>query len=836
MKLTPEQSRKLRLLQLMAEKQKRLQLSFDADILDSRPTPKQMEIIQSQKNVHYIIGSNRCLAEGTMVMTPSGPVAIQDIKVGDTVYDEHGKEIPVLKTFDQGMQEVVELTHYGRTWAECTDNHVWQVTTNKGSLREATTADIIKKRSRNYYTINRTEVDCPLGHKSVPQAYALGAFLGDGCSRQDRKSYLSISSGDNVIPLAVASQLGCELRKNSDANYTWQLMTGTDSVPFYKQWCSGRYAHEKIVDLEEVKSWDRQSVLKLLAGIIDTDGSVYVQPDGVVLSCNIQAESVIDFVHWAFLALWQIDVPRYVDDRPKYKTGPVHYVALKNRHQVSRALKDLSPYLHTVRKQWNPNWDQFVAGGKFNPRHLGVKPGKRRQVKCYDIHVGSDTNLYLLANGLVTHNSGKSQLGSRIVSWWFNENHPYLERPKKWGTKPLTILMIGQVGSQMDTELWNNKLKKFLKPGTYRVVRQGNAIDYIEHKENGNRIVFIAHLDPDAARKKAQAYTAQVVWLDEMPAKSGILSELRLRVFDEDGYMYCTFTPLLRNQEIRKIVDSAVGRSCKWFISILDNPKFSATERQDIIDELRSISASEAEFQARLNGEWMGMETAVFMYNPDKNWVDKLPDGYDPGLWPHVAVVDQASSGNAGLSVWAREPKRDIWYCVKARYMRGEPSSQLVQSVEREIESFNVVKRICDCNPSGYYKEAMLQGIKYHPITDKAFNKENSIDGANSALAKQQVYLTRGAEILAEELTMCSRSEDNPERIVKASKYHTADTFRYFLAKKPIFTEIKAEPRPEERIRVQWKERLTKEAEHAKRTKMRSMRRQRRALGVRRWM
>ena len=139
-----------------------------------------------------------------------------------------------------------------------------------------------------------------------------------------------------------------------------------------------------------------------------------------------------------------------------------------------------------------------------------------------------------------SNRSGKTQLGAKILSYWFNEDHPYLKRPKQWGTKPLTLMMIGQVGSQMDTELWRNKLEKFLKPGSYKVVRQGNAIDYVEHKENGNRIVFIAHLDPDAARKKAQAYTAQVVWLDEMPSKSGIITELRLRVFDEDGYMYCT--------------------------------------------------------------------------------------------------------------------------------------------------------------------------------------------------------------------------------------------------------------------------------------------------------
>lgn len=440
--------------------------------------------------------------------------------------------------------------------------------------------------------------------------------------------------------------------------------------------------------------------------------------------------------------------------------------------------------------------------------------------------INSKLNIHYIVG---SNRSGKSQLGARIVSWWFENNHPYLDRPEKWGDKPITILMVGQVGSQMDTELWNNKLSKFLNPGSYRVVRQGNSIDYIEHRENKNRIVFISHLDPDAARKKAQAYTAQVVWLDEMPSKAGVLSELRLRVLDENGFMYCTFTPLIRNQEIKKIVDASSTLSKKWFISILDNPKFDAAEREIIIDEMRALSASEAEFQARLNGAWMGMETAVFMYNPEINWMDKLPESYSPNIWPHVAVVDQASSGNAGLTVWAREPKRDFWYCLKAKYLKGEPSSLLVQTVEKEIKDFHIVKRICDCNPSGYYKEAQLQKIRYVPISEKAYNKENSIDEANAALVTGDFVLVSGSELLAEELTMCSRAEDNPEKIVKASKYHTADTFRYFLAKKPKFEEIQPEPRPEERIRRDWKNKLTNDQKKSKmqvRTKLRRIKRE----------
>lgn len=424
--------------------------------------------------------------------------------------------------------------------------------------------------------------------------------------------------------------------------------------------------------------------------------------------------------------------------------------------------------------------------------------------------IKSTTNInYIVAS----NRSGKSQLGSRIVAWWFEENHPYMKRKEKWGDRPLTILMVGRVGEQMESELWANKLEPFLTPGCYKVVKSGNSISRIEHRENGNKIIFISHHDADQARQKAQAYTAQIVWLDEMPTQVGILNELRARVFDSEGYMYCTFTPLIRNQEIRKIVDNKSRRAKKWFISLFDNPKLGDKTKEEIIEEYRAMSKSESEFQARVYGKWMSADTAVFSYDSEMHW--RKPEGYDPRIWPHVAVVDPAVSGTAGLTVYAREPKRDVWYCVYAKYVKGTAFSKMVPMIEELLQPFNITKRICDCNPSGFYKEAAEQGIKYQPVTDKSFNKENMIDACNDALANSIVYLSPGSEILVDELISCSRAEDNPDRIVKASKYHTADTFRYFIHLKPKFEVIKAEPKPEERLRVAWKEKLQSDKKRA---------------------
>ena len=435
-----------------------------------------------------------------------------------------------------------------------------------------------------------------------------------------------------------------------------------------------------------------------------------------------------------------------------------------------------------------------------------------------------------------SNRSGKTAVGSRIITWWWNNNHPYLERPKEWGDGSIKILMMGQDTRNIQFEIFAEKIKPFIgiEGVDYKVKRDGGNISAVTNLHNGNVIVFMSHSDAEQARRRGQGFTAQVVWLDEMPSISSIVTELILRVLTTNGYMYATFTPLIRNDEIRKIVDGADGiKSKKWLISILDNPAIKEEQRAELISHFRSISGSEAEFRARMYGDWLAADSLVFKYDAEKNLMN--PPGYDPIIWPHVVVVDPAASSIAGLSVWARHPSANVWWCVKAKYLKGQAFSELVQTVEKEVEHFNVIKRVCDCNPSGFYHEAYLQDIKYVPISDKQYNKENMIDACNKALMEQTVYLTDGAQPLIEELTVCSRNETDPSKIIKASKYHTADTFRYFVHAIPKYEGPKQVVARDEQIRYNWKQRLRKESEAYHAAKKKLERKQLKRLRRKKW-
>lgn len=411
---------------------------------------------------------------------------------------------------------------------------------------------------------------------------------------------------------------------------------------------------------------------------------------------------------------------------------------------------------------------------------------------------------------VAANRSGKSQLGGRAVSWWFDNAHPYMERPVEWGTGPLQILVVGRLGEQMESELWEKKIKPFLKPGTYKTVKIGNILQRVEHR-NGNRMIFLSHHDALHAREKVQAFTANVVWLDEMPDHAGLVTELVMRVLASKGRLYGTFTPLIRNEEIRKIVDSPAPGVRKYQLSMLDNPIYAGREAE-VAAQVRAACANEDEFRARMYGDWYAGDQRVFAYDLVRNRRD-LPAHYVAGAWRHVAVVDPSASGKTGLVVGAEDPATGQWYVVKAKYLQGKSAYELVEEVERELVGYRLVLRLCDCNPAGFYKEAARRGLSWIPYTEKADRKLETIDKTNSALLESRLLLTPAAVTLEEELVTCAWSDRNPDKIINASRYHTVDCLRYLVDRRPDFDPQHAVPLTEtQELRQSWKRKQQQQA------------------------
>lgn len=115
--------------------------------------PYQQEIVDNCREREVIqaaTGAGKALPLYTSILTPDGWKAMEDIHVGDTVYDEDGKETKVIGEFPQGKLEVWELEFDDGNTIECSKDHLWKFcivnkkSREKSEWLEKTTEEMLK--------------------------------------------------------------------------------------------------------------------------------------------------------------------------------------------------------------------------------------------------------------------------------------------------------------------------------------------------------------------------------------------------------------------------------------------------------------------------------------------------------------------------------------------------------------------------------------------------------------------------------------------------------------------------------------------------------------------
>lgn len=383
--------------------------------------------------------------------------------------------------------------------------------------------------------------------------------------------------------------------------------------------------------------------------------------------------------------------------------------------------------------------------------------------------------------------TGKSTIGARETAWIFEEKHPFWDTNKLFPNQPLLLLVIGRVGEQVESELWARKIKPFLTPDSYKEVRMGNSLQRVIHKESGNTIIFMSHHSINDAREKAQSYTAHFVWVDEMPNSLSFIIELLLRVQANNGRFLSTFTPLIRNADIKKYVDSAEAPLAKKYqMAMLDNPIYKGREAEVL---KRYDNLPEDERNARLFGEWFRGGQAVYNFDPEKQL--HQPEGYLPS-WTHVEAVDPAASGQAGFILLANEPGSPQWHVVRAEYIKGAAASDLLDEIEKRTKGINIIRRISDPHEAWFIKEAAKRKRYYMGVYKKNERKNELIKNLQESLNDGKILVTPWVPLLSDELTTCMWKEGT-DKIVGASRFHLLDAVQYANDNLPK-TETLAKP------------------------------------------
>lgn len=407
----------------------------------------------------------------------------------------------------------------------------------------------------------------------------------------------------------------------------------------------------------------------------------------------------------------------------------------------------------------------------FDPIDLESRPTPVQQDVLESVH--KIQYRYVVAG----NQSGKSQLGAREVAWIFEDNHPFWSRPARWGEEPLVMLVIGRTTKQVEEVLWR-KISAFLNPSEYKTVSVGNTLQKVINTRNGNTIIFASHHADNEAREKLQAYVAHYVWIDEMPKSLALVEELHRRCQSRRGYFLATFTPKVRNDGIRKLVDaSEPPHSRKWKMAMFDNPVLTEEDKEAILKTLEPHSESVR--RTGLYGDWSAGEEAVYEFDGDVHVREPGPS-YSPA-WRHVESVDPAMSGKLGLTVWAENPDTGVWYCVQDEYITGcKAPSELVDRVQQRVKGRNIVRRVYDPHEPWYAGAAHIKGYTYMGVYNKSQRKHDLIKNLQTALGTK-IFVAPWCDNLIDEFVSCRWSETADNKIVNGSKYHLLDSAQYFV-------------------------------------------------------
>ena len=532
--------------------------------------------------------SGKCLKKGTEVMTPNGPKKIEDFKPGDMVYgynyDGSVSLTPVLELIYSGTKNIKDYYNNTKLMASCTDEHPWMFYDYNNQPVEKRIGDV----SLQTHKLMRKFVQVPMGNVKEPHAYAIGALLGDGCSKQNGKyaRQIFISSENDIIPKEVSKILQCSFKKASKKNYTWCLTNNLETVKkgtisdqvdcnYYKEWIFNRYAHEKILDLDVIKTWDRESCLKLLAGLIDTDGSIRVFGNILTITFGCQSLSTVEVVKYLIKALFQYDVSISKDDRLKCKNGPVYSICLRNNLFSKIAVKELDPYLQVPRKKWKPEYENLLENNS-NKDKVGVKSGEYYEADCYDLSIGNESHLYLLANGLVTHNT----FALCVLA---------LEQCLR---KPNSIV---KFVSPTKVQVNNNVrplFKKLLEDCPEELVPTFKATDYIYYFPNGSEIQ-LAGTDSKHA-EKLRGGDSHAAFVDEAGSCADldniVKSILLPTTLITKGKIILAGTPPAdADHEFLGFIEEGEQRGSLIKKTVYDNPRITKEQLDELITELGGI-------------------------------------------------------------------------------------------------------------------------------------------------------------------------------------------------------------------------------------------------------
>ncbi|HEX3357081.1 MAG TPA: replicative DNA helicase [Tepidisphaeraceae bacterium] len=248
------------------------------------------------------------------VLTPNGFKAMGDLAVGDELASVDGASSHVTGIYPQGERQVYRITLSDGRSTECCAEHLWRVHCRHWPApRILSTAKIMQLLTRRRYQ-NRVWIENFAGEFGDQQTdqlpldpWLLGALLGDGSMSG---SSLRFSTASDELLAKVESSIGQTMAVTHTGNYDYRIIRrGGAKAPGVQ----GVLPNPIMQSLRTLGLWERDAAtkfipalylrtsrparLKLLAGLIDTDG--WVESFGAIRLATVSIRLATDIVHLA---------------------------------------------------------------------------------------------------------------------------------------------------------------------------------------------------------------------------------------------------------------------------------------------------------------------------------------------------------------------------------------------------------------------------------------------------------------------------------------------------------------------------------------------------------
>lgn len=143
-------------------------------------------------------GTGKAQPIDTKIPTPNGVIELGKLKVGDYVFNRHGKPVKVLGIFDQGELDAYKITFDDGRSTICNDEHLWSVydshKPNKKlktlTIRDMLNRGLFKTDGTHRYRVHMNKA-VEYDEKDLPiDPYVIGAFIGYSHTKRIPKDYL----------------------------------------------------------------------------------------------------------------------------------------------------------------------------------------------------------------------------------------------------------------------------------------------------------------------------------------------------------------------------------------------------------------------------------------------------------------------------------------------------------------------------------------------------------------------------------------------------------------------------------------------------------------------